>query len=146
MTVTVHCGVTVGQASCASPCVCITSRLAGVLGMTLLSKLDFPTMKFTLYFVAYTPSPTDVPEDPQDRIEATFGRCASLSPLGVAYSQRASHVCGGTCSLLKCHAHSSRGTDDCMLERSQPCMSLYYLCGGISNRVGFGNTQKDSPA
>ena len=51
---------------------------AGVLGMTLLSKMDFPTMKFTLYFVAYTPSPSDVPEDPQDRIEATFGRCASL--------------------------------------------------------------------
>lgn len=49
-----------------------------VLGMTLLSKLDFPTMKFTLYFVAYTPSPSDVPEDPQDRIEATFGRYVFL--------------------------------------------------------------------
>lgn len=47
-----------------------------VLGMTLLSKLDFPTMKFTLYFVAYTDSASDVPEDPRDRIEATFGRCA----------------------------------------------------------------------
>lgn len=47
-----------------------------VLGMTLMAKLDFPAMKFTLYFVAYTDSPSDVPDDPKDRIEATFGRCA----------------------------------------------------------------------
>jgi lactoylglutathione lyase len=45
-----------------------------VLGMTLIAKLPFPTMKFTLYFLAYTPQ-GGVPDDPQDRIEACMGRC-----------------------------------------------------------------------
>jgi lactoylglutathione lyase len=50
-----------------------------VLGMTLLTKLDFPSMKFTLYFLAYCSAPDDVPDDPEDRVEACMGRFASLS-------------------------------------------------------------------
>ena len=48
-----------------------------VLGMTLIAKLPFPTMEFTLYFLAYCGDPaSDVPDDPQDRIERCMGRCA----------------------------------------------------------------------
>lgn len=53
-----------------------------VLGMTLLTKLDFPSMKFTLYFLAYCDSPTDVPDSPEDRIESCMGRCVLVN--GVA--------------------------------------------------------------
>jgi lactoylglutathione lyase len=44
-----------------------------VLGMTLITKLDFPTMKFSLYFLAYA-DPEDVADDPLDRTEKCFGR------------------------------------------------------------------------
>lgn len=44
----------------------------GVLGMTLLCKLDFPDMAFSLYFVGYC-KPEDVPEDPVERARWMFG-------------------------------------------------------------------------
>ena len=44
----------------------------GVLGMTLLCKLDFPDMKFSLYFVGYA-NAEDVPEDPVERTRWMFG-------------------------------------------------------------------------
>ena len=34
----------------------------GVLGMTLLKKLDFPEMKFSLYFLGFV-NEADIPED-----------------------------------------------------------------------------------
>eukprot|EP01025_Chloroclados_australasicus_P042670 TRINITY_DN45360_c0_g1_i1.p1 TRINITY_DN45360_c0_g1~~TRINITY_DN45360_c0_g1_i1.p1 ORF type:complete len:203 (+),score=20.88 TRINITY_DN45360_c0_g1_i1:56-610(+) len=49
-----------------------------VLGMTLLTKLDFDEMGFSLLFLAYCKSPDEVPDDPKDRIEHTFGRDAVL--------------------------------------------------------------------
>jgi lactoylglutathione lyase len=47
-----------------------------ILGMTLIAKLPFPSMKFTLYFVAYCDAEKDIPDDPGDRIEQCFSRCA----------------------------------------------------------------------
>ena len=47
-----------------------------VLGMTLIAKLPFESMKFTLYFLAYTQSADSVADDAKDRIEQCFGRCA----------------------------------------------------------------------
>ncbi|KAK9840924.1 hypothetical protein WJX81_000743 [Elliptochloris bilobata] len=44
-----------------------------VMGMTLLSKLDFEPMKFSLLFLGMAP-PESVPEDPGDRVEWMFGR------------------------------------------------------------------------
>jgi lactoylglutathione lyase len=38
-----------------------------VLGMTLLAKLDFPEMSFTLYFLGYE-DPASIPEDPRERV------------------------------------------------------------------------------
>lgn len=35
------------------------------LGMTLLDKIDFPSMKFSLYFVGYV-NPDEVPKDDAD--------------------------------------------------------------------------------
>ncbi|PSC70835.1 glyoxalase I [Micractinium conductrix] len=48
-----------------------------VLGMTLLAKLDFADMKFTLYFLGYY-KPEDVPEDPVERAKWMFGLPATL--------------------------------------------------------------------
>lgn len=45
-----------------------------VLGMDLITKLDFPTMKFSLYFLAFMDSMAEVPDDPKDRTEMCFGR------------------------------------------------------------------------
>jgi len=48
-----------------------------VLGMSLLEKLDFAEMKFSLYFMGYE----DVQEAPQDRrqhLQWTFSRKATL--------------------------------------------------------------------
>ncbi|KAH7972962.1 hypothetical protein HPB52_019584 [Rhipicephalus sanguineus] len=48
-----------------------------VLGMRLLQKLDFPEMKFSLYFVGFEES---VPKtnSPQERAEWAFGRKATI--------------------------------------------------------------------
>lgn len=38
-----------------------------IIGMQLISKLDFPDMKFSLYFLGYHPE-SDIPDDPKDRV------------------------------------------------------------------------------
>tara|TARA_R100001039_G_scaffold37195_2_gene35187 strand:+ start:86 stop:634 length:549 start_codon:yes stop_codon:yes gene_type:complete len=51
-----------------------------VLGMSLVRKLDFPAMKFSLYFLAYLgeEEARQVPEDDAKRLTYTFGREAML--------------------------------------------------------------------
>ncbi|XP_055694600.1 lactoylglutathione lyase [Lutzomyia longipalpis] len=49
----------------------------GVLGMTLLTKLDFPEMKFTLYFLGYE-NPSDVPQNQSERNRWALSRKATL--------------------------------------------------------------------
>ncbi|XP_061480878.1 lactoylglutathione lyase isoform X1 [Rhineura floridana] len=44
-----------------------------VLGMILLKKCDFPTMKFSLYFLAYEDK-NDIPKDEKERISWTLSR------------------------------------------------------------------------
>eukprot|EP00775_Hariotina_reticulata_P012720 gene12720-12850_t len=48
-----------------------------VLGMTLLAKLDFPSMSFTLYFLGYEKT-EDIPGDPAERARWMFSRPAVL--------------------------------------------------------------------
>ncbi|PNF26025.1 Lactoylglutathione lyase [Cryptotermes secundus] len=48
-----------------------------VLGMRLLQKLDFPEMKFSLYFMGYEKA-EDIPSDPSAHSEWTFSRKATL--------------------------------------------------------------------
>ncbi|XP_025042139.1 lactoylglutathione lyase isoform X1 [Pelodiscus sinensis] len=48
-----------------------------ILGMTLLQKCDFPTMKFSLYFLAYEDK-NDIPTDKKERTAWTFSRKATL--------------------------------------------------------------------
>nr|CAD7264014.1 unnamed protein product [Timema shepardi] len=48
-----------------------------VLGMRLLQKLDFPDMKFSLYFMGFEAA-ADIPVDPKDRTQWTFSRKATL--------------------------------------------------------------------
>ncbi|CAK9819096.1 Tubulin-specific chaperone E [Anthophora plagiata] len=48
-----------------------------VLGMQLLQKLDFPEMKFSLYFLGYE-DPKDIPTDKRESIEWTFSRKATI--------------------------------------------------------------------
>jgi lactoylglutathione lyase len=45
-----------------------------VMGMRLLRKLDFPEMKFTLYFLACIPEAEAVPEDAGERTAWTFSQ------------------------------------------------------------------------
>ena len=45
-----------------------------VMGMRVLRKLDFPEMKFSLYFLAHLPDDNDVPEDVGDRTAWTFSQ------------------------------------------------------------------------
>ncbi|XP_037305961.1 lactoylglutathione lyase-like [Pungitius pungitius] len=49
----------------------------GVLGMTLLQKIDFPSMRFTLYFLGYEDK-SDVPADVKERTAWTFSRRATI--------------------------------------------------------------------
>ncbi|TMW40168.1 hypothetical protein DOY81_014752 [Sarcophaga bullata] len=49
----------------------------GVLGMTLLVKLDFPEAKFSLYFMGYE-NPADVPKDQNERIKWAMSRKATV--------------------------------------------------------------------
>ncbi|XP_027250208.1 lactoylglutathione lyase isoform X2 [Cricetulus griseus] len=48
-----------------------------VLGLTLLQKFDFPSMKFSLYFLAYEDK-NDIPKDKSERTAWTFSRKATL--------------------------------------------------------------------
>lgn len=50
---------------------------SNVLGMTLLTRLDFPEMKFTLYFMGYE-SPTEVPEDSKERAKWALSRPGTI--------------------------------------------------------------------
>lgn len=49
-----------------------------VLGMTLLQKLDFAEMKFSLYFLAYLAEGETIPADPVERAEFIFTRETTL--------------------------------------------------------------------
>ena len=49
-----------------------------VLGFTLLQKLDFAEMQFSLYFLALLKEGETVPEDPAERIRFTFSRETTL--------------------------------------------------------------------
>ncbi len=49
-----------------------------VLGMTLLQKLDFPDMRFSLYFLAYLAEGEAVPADPAERARFIFTRETTL--------------------------------------------------------------------
>ena len=49
-----------------------------VLGMTLLQKLDFPEMKFSLYFMAYLANGETIPDDPAERARFIFTRETTL--------------------------------------------------------------------
>ncbi|KAF2353589.1 Glyoxalase I [Trinorchestia longiramus] len=48
-----------------------------VLGMRLLSKLDFPEMKFSLYFLGFEKE-EDIPKDAEERKKWTFRQKATL--------------------------------------------------------------------
>ena len=50
-----------------------------VLGMTLIKKLDFPSMYFTLYFLGYLREKDDpVPDEPEKRAEYAFSQKAMI--------------------------------------------------------------------
>ncbi|KAG7460441.1 lactoylglutathione lyase-like [Solea senegalensis] len=48
-----------------------------VLGMTLLQKIDFPSMRFTLYFLGYEDK-SDIPANVKERTAWTFSRRATI--------------------------------------------------------------------
>ena len=50
-----------------------------VLGMTLLKRLDFPEMEFTLFFMVYLRNEDKpVPDDPQERTKYVFSQKAMI--------------------------------------------------------------------
>ena len=49
-----------------------------VLGMSLLQRLDFAEMRFSLYFLAYLKDGETVPEDPAERARWIFSRETTL--------------------------------------------------------------------
>ncbi|XP_028296355.1 lactoylglutathione lyase-like isoform X2 [Gouania willdenowi] len=53
------------------------SFYTGVLGMTLLQKIDFPSMRFTLYFLGYEEK-GEIPQDLKERTAWTFSRRATV--------------------------------------------------------------------
>ncbi|XP_031611848.1 lactoylglutathione lyase-like [Oreochromis aureus] len=48
-----------------------------ILGMTLLQKIDFPSMRFTFYYLGYEDK-ADIPADVKERTAWTFSRRATL--------------------------------------------------------------------
>ena len=51
--------------------------LLGVLGMRLMKKMDFPEMKFSLYFLGYV-NESDIPSDEKERTRWCFSQKATL--------------------------------------------------------------------
>ncbi|XP_076872365.1 lactoylglutathione lyase-like [Brachyhypopomus gauderio] len=49
----------------------------GVLGLTLLQKMDFPTMHFTLYYLGYEDK-KDIPQDIKEKTTWLFSRRATI--------------------------------------------------------------------
>jgi lactoylglutathione lyase len=49
-----------------------------VMGLRLLRKLDFPEMKFSLYFLAHVPAVNEVPDEAPERTAWTFGQSGVL--------------------------------------------------------------------
>jgi len=49
-----------------------------VLGMTLLQRLDFAEMRFSLYFMAYLAEDEIIPDDPAERARFIFSRETTL--------------------------------------------------------------------
>ncbi|AXR06142.1 lactoylglutathione lyase [Salinimonas sediminis] len=49
-----------------------------IMGMTLLKRLDFAQMKFSLYFLTSSEALSDISHDDAERTEQTFGRPAML--------------------------------------------------------------------
>jgi catechol 2,3-dioxygenase-like lactoylglutathione lyase family enzyme len=45
-----------------------------VIGMQLITKLDLPDMKFSLYFLGFH-SEDDIPQDPKDRVGMQCAGC-----------------------------------------------------------------------
>eukprot|EP00850_Spirogloea_muscicola_P006184 SM000029S10479 [mRNA] locus=s29:324268:326149:- [translate_table: standard] len=48
-----------------------------VLGMTLLKRLDYPTGKFSIYFMGYE-DPREIPQEDSERVNWLFSRKATL--------------------------------------------------------------------
>lgn len=69
-----------------------------ILGFTLLEKLDFPDMKFSLYFLGQYP-PEQIPEDSNERVMLLFHSCHTTRTDYCSYfnvckfSQQAENVC-----------------------------------------------------
>jgi len=49
----------------------------GILGMRLLKKLDFPSMKFSIYFLGFSPAEA-IPANDEERVQWTFSQPATL--------------------------------------------------------------------
>jgi lactoylglutathione lyase len=49
-----------------------------ILGFTLVLKLDFPDMAFSLYFLAHVDAPSKIPADPKERAAWVFRQPACL--------------------------------------------------------------------
>lgn len=91
----------------------------GVLGMTLIAKMPFPSMKFTLYFVAYCAGgAAAVPDDAEDRTEACMARCAA----------QLDFVLFGLHSTRVSAAHVLEGAPD-----THPFVVVQFLCS-IANK------------
>lgn len=69
-----------------------------VMGMTLLRKLDFPEMEFSLYFLTYGEDFSEISADDAKRTAQTFGRPAVLE---------LTHNWGDTADTVEYHSGNS---------------------------------------
>uniref|UniRef100_A0A8C8RHP8 Glyoxalase I n=1 Tax=Pelusios castaneus TaxID=367368 RepID=A0A8C8RHP8_9SAUR len=105
-----------------------------ILGMTLLQKCDFPTMKFSLYFLAYEDK-NDIPQDTKERTAWTFSRKATLE-----LTHPIQHKGAGTL-LPKEKADLRRAMKRMMKwsalwEESQRIAVKWLLCTGLRTKLG----------